>query len=641
MFINILLISSVLVLSTAIQIKVGPQTFSDQQSSLQPQKPEKRYINNQEIKYYIPVDINNAQNVKGASEQLSQPRFERPLLPFIKISPSGELQFQNVEQIQSPSVQNEKPKNDNSQEGLEFLKSFLEQNPGEQYQFVKYEQGNQEEQRANSFVQYSNKEQEENNLSERIQQQLKRILESNRVHLKAFSSDSEENNFRKVIESEQVVKQSNNQREQENDSVRKEIENILRARANSGVEKQIQEEEESNYQKSPFFIHRLVRVTKHHPVNIVKQVKVPVPTPVLVPVPEPYEVKVPQPYHVPVEVIRHIPIPIVICFIALFAPGLAKPKPQDFGKRYLSQELNLYLTPEEVKSLQAIKASQNARFANDNAKQVQINESNEGLQKYFDPQIQSVPSDGPQVKNFVPRGVLLQQEKNLNENLKNKNVAYIYLVKEKDQSNLSSQQSQNIEQVSDKQENQIKINSNAAPYVPVSYKNQEEKLLHEQLVQHWNRLLEHNRAQLQSLSLAQKEPRGVESEKQIIKSDQQEIPINQDQKVIKIEDQEKINAEDEKTEVEKEIESILRNHQDFNSKKFNPRGSQNPPILIHRQVSITKHHPIPVYKQVKVQVPTPVLVPVPEPYAVRVPQPYPVPLEVVKHIPVPVIKNHY
>lgn len=331
----------------------------------------------------------------------------------------------------------------------------------------------------------------------------------------------------------------------------------------------------------------------------------------------------------------------VICFLALLAPGLAKPKPQDFGKRYLSQELNLYLTPEEVKSLQAIKASQNARFANDNAKQVQINESNEGLQKYFDPQIQSVPSDGPQVKNFVPRGVLLQQEKNLNENLKNKNVAYIYLVKEKDQSNLSSQQSQNIEQVSDKQENQIKINSNAAPYVPVSYKNQEEKLLHEQLVQHWNRLLEHNRAQLQSLSLAQKEPRGVESEKQIIKSDQQEISINQDQKVIKIEDQEKINAEDEKTEVEKEIESILRNHQDFNSKKFNPRGSQNPPILIHRQVSITKHHPIPVYKQVKVQVPTPVLVPVPEPYAVRVPQPYPVPLEVVKHIPVPVIKNHY
>lgn len=232
-------------------------------------------------------------------------------MPFIKISPSGELQFQNVEQVQSPSVQNEKPKNDNSQEGLEFLKSFLEQNPGEQYQFVKYEQGNQEEQRANSFVQYSNKEQEEKNLSERIQQQLKRILESNRVHLKAFSSDSEENNFRKVIESEQVVKQSNNQREQENDSVRKEIENILRARANSGVEKQIQEEEESNYQKSPFFIHRLVRVTKHHPVNIVKQVKVPVPTPVLVPVPEPYEVKVPQPYHVPVEVIRHIPIPIV------------------------------------------------------------------------------------------------------------------------------------------------------------------------------------------------------------------------------------------------------------------------------------------------------------------------------------------
>ncbi|CAG9583141.1 unnamed protein product [Danaus chrysippus] len=639
MLTNILLISSVLVLSTAIQLKVGPQTFTDQQSSLQPQKPEKRYINNQEIKYYIPLGLNNAQNIRGENQQLSQPRFERPLLPFIKISPSGELQFQNVEQVQSPLVQNEKPKNDDSQEGLEFLRSFLEQKNKQQYQFVKYEQGNQEEKRINPFVQYSNKEQEENNLSEQIQQQLKRIVENNRLHLKALSSDSEENNYRKAIQSEQV-QQSNNQREQENDSVRKEIENILRARANSGVEKQNQEEEESNYQKSPFFIHRLVRVTKHHPVNIVKQVKVPVPTPVLVPVPEPYEVKVPQPYHVPVEIIRHIPIPIVFCFIALFAVGLAKPKPQDFGKRYVSQELSLYLTPEEVKSLQAIRASQNLRFANGNAKQVQVKESNEGLQKYFDPQIQSVPSDEPQVKNFAPQGVLLQQEKNFNENLKNKNIAYIYLVKEKDQSNSNSQQSQNIQKESEKQENQVKINSNASPYVPVSYKNQEEKLLHEQLAQHWNRLLEHNRAQLKSLSVAQKESR-AENEKQIIKSDKQEIPINQEQKVVKIEDQEQINAENEKAEVEREIESILRNHQDFNSKQLIPRGSQSPPILIHRQVSITRHHPIPVYKQVKVQVPTPVLVPVPEPYAVRVPQPYPVPLEVVKHIPVPVIKNQY
>ncbi|XP_038212844.1 mediator of RNA polymerase II transcription subunit 15-like [Zerene cesonia] len=67
--------------------------------------------------------------------------------------------------------------------------------------------------------------------------------------------------------------------------------------------------------------------------------------------------------------------------------------------------------------------------------------------------------------------------------------------------------------------------------------------------------------------------------------------------------------------------------------------ANSPPVIIHKEVKITKHQPVPVVKRVNVPVPTPVLVPVIHPYEVKVPQPYPVPVEIVKDLPVPPVSE--
>ncbi|GBP96630.1 hypothetical protein EVAR_69732_1 [Eumeta japonica] len=67
--------------------------------------------------------------------------------------------------------------------------------------------------------------------------------------------------------------------------------------------------------------------------------------------------------------------------------------------------------------------------------------------------------------------------------------------------------------------------------------------------------------------------------------------------------------------------------------------ANSPPIVVHKDVTITKRRPINIIKAVTLPVPAPVLVPVPKPYEVKVPQPYAVPLEIIRPVPIPVIKT--
>ncbi|XP_052742290.1 probable inactive protein kinase DDB_G0270444 [Bicyclus anynana] len=158
-----------------------------------------------------------------------------------------------------------------------------------------------------------------------------------------------------------------------------------------------------------------------------------------------------------------------------------------------------------------------------------------------------------------------------------------------------------------KQEIDLQKEAKWKPFYTISAKHHENKILNEQLKQQWDSILDHNRIQLKTLSSAPKEAQELK---------QNEKSTEQIQSTTK-------------SEIEKEIENILRDHRAFELSQQNGVSlaeaiNKRPPILIHKEVSVTKHLPVPFVKKVKVPVPTPVLVPVPEPYQVKIPHPYPV-----------------
>ncbi|CAH2090277.1 unnamed protein product [Euphydryas editha] len=323
---------------------------------------------------------------------------------------------------------------------------------------------------------------------------------------------------------------------------------------------------------------------------------------------------------------------------------------QKSQKRYATKEIILYLTPSQIKDLQAGKTFLDTQSIYQSAeKQVQNNqrlspqEHDELVRQQFENikaakvyQSEKPNYDNLELISHIPS---YQKYERINENQQiisdaidvwKQNQAKIEEQAKSQYLYTQSGEDQKIEQWSLPKQKQPEVSQDTwIPFEPASEKNQDIRLLNEQFKQQWNRILEHNRNQLKALSAVK--PITENSEPILL---QTEKPLLQAQYAPRYNDQKHAI----------EIEEILKNHRRQELEKKNALETaepliNSPPILIHQEIKVTKHKPVPVVKHVKVQVPTPVLIPVPEPYEVKVPHPYPVPFEIVKPIPVPIWKT--
>ncbi|XP_046968263.1 glutactin-like [Vanessa cardui] len=291
-------------------------------------------------------------------------------------------------------------------------------------------------------------------------------------------------------------------------------------------------------------------------------------------------------------------------------------------KRFATQEITLFLTPSQIKSLNEARNSANNEAeaqSQDNQQYILQGYGQQPEQTPWPKYTRVAPVEQPQEESqgFISQSPFLYKSRPI-ENQDGGFDPFNFYREQK----LREQQAQIIEQEQEQERKEAQL---FRPYNPVSDQAQEEALLHDELQQHWNRLLEHNRGQLKALSEAN-EKQNAEDLKANKESSQEE-------------------EEEARSEIEKQIQSALRNNKPYNFRQENSRAeeqgnNQRSPILIQKEVRVTKHLPVRVVEKVKVSVPTPVLVPVPEPYEVKVPHPYPVPYQIIKHIPVPVIRKH-
>ncbi|XP_064073280.1 uncharacterized protein LOC135193667 [Vanessa tameamea] len=329
------------------------------------------------------------------------------------------------------------------------------------------------------------------------------------------------------------------------------------------------------------------------------------------------------------------------------SPPASTQKPQ---KRYVTKEIILYLTPSQIKALQDGKGlvssqtiSQSTETQEQNDQRLTSQEHEEFIRQQFEniksakiSQSKKTPYDhlelvshGPSYKKGEIPTENQQKYSDLIEIWKQGGIDQqakpLYLF-----SQLGEDKQRELWSVQNERDSEVERNAWIGGYGSVSEKKQEEILLHEQLKQQWNHILEQNRNQLKTLSAISSEnvkspSLSLQTEKPLLQL--QYAPRYNDQKnAIEIE---KILRSNHRQELEKES-ALLKAEAIANS----------PPILIHQEIRVTKHRPVPIpVKHVKVQVPTPVLIPVPEPFEVKIPHPYPVPLEIIKHIPVPILKT--
>ncbi|XP_046968266.1 uncharacterized protein LOC124535908 [Vanessa cardui] len=324
------------------------------------------------------------------------------------------------------------------------------------------------------------------------------------------------------------------------------------------------------------------------------------------------------------------------------------PATQNLQTRYATHEIILYLTPSQIKALQAEKGleisqpiSQSTETQEQNDQRLTSEEHEQFIRQQFE-NIKSARIAQPKKSPYdnlelVSHGPSYNKGEVANEN-QQKYSDLIEILKQNqpgiDQQTkpqyLFSQLGEDTQREQNERDSERVRNAWIGGYGSVSDKKQEELLLHEQLKQQWNRILEHNRNQLKSLSTITAE-----------KEKSQTLPLQTEKPLPQLQYAPRYN--DQKYAIE--IENILRNRHrqelEKESALLNAEGIANsPPVLIHQEIRVTKHRPVPIpVKHVKVQVPTPVLVPVPEPFEVKVPHPYPVPFEVIKHIPVPILKT--
>ncbi|CAH2090280.1 unnamed protein product [Euphydryas editha] len=322
----------------------------------------------------------------------------------------------------------------------------------------------------------------------------------------------------------------------------------------------------------------------------------------------------------------------MVAVVAFTIALQVKSEPQGFiassssksnNKRYATQEFTLFLTPSEIKSLSKASYSANKEAEAQSPKE----NSQYILQSYSQPEL----NEG---QNFFKQSSLKQSnDENLDwlsakPFLQEPSPVYENQEERFDPFNSYQEQKSTEQEEQSSQKGNDKKDVIWIQYNPFS-KSQEESLLHEDLQQQWNRLLEHNRGQLRALSSAENEKQNSEDSNAKKESNlQRQFSQN----------------EQNNSEIKKGIQFASKNQ----AVEFGPDNSRTEeqayvlrsPFLIHKEVKVTKHLPVPVIKKVQVKVPTPVLVPVPEPYEVKVPHPYPVPYEIIKHIPVPIIRKY-
>ncbi|CAG9558969.1 unnamed protein product [Danaus chrysippus] len=277
---------------------------------------------------------------------------------------------------------------------------------------------------------------------------------------------------------------------------------------------------------------------------------------------------------------------------------------QKIDKRFVTQEFNFYLTPEEIQALRGVKSSQNS-VSIESLKQNSDEEQeafNQQLQNFIAENLKPAPIEEPQVEEPVAPNVFLPREESVYNNQQKNNFVGAYAQLLRDQAKLSGQ-AQNVQvqnlQVQNVQKNPIQSQEfvQASPNVYILDKEQEEKLLHDQLNKQWNRILDHNRAQLKALSSEQKQnERGNVEQVQAVRQEQQNSNKNNNEKSELEKEIENIwrqhqafgfensnlpvevvkqSDEKDKQEVEKEIEYILRNHQAFEFAKSNVAKERN------------------------------------------------------------------
>ncbi|CAH2258819.1 jg12554 [Pararge aegeria aegeria] len=289
------------------------------------------------------------------------------------------------------------------------------------------------------------------------------------------------------------------------------------------------------------------------------------------------------------------------------------------AKRYATREYTLYLTPDEIKSLQGNKNQENIENTQSSKEsQSQQNEEEQQLKWYNKQFLPEAPQ--LEIRGLAAHDTSFQDQ---NSEINNQQGHYLYnnlysekAIREQQQDVQSLPEKENNfenyynwqtkQEENTKKESDLQTGYKWKPYYTTS-ENQENIQFNEQLRKQWSSILEHNRIQLKSLAPVPKES---EELKENEKSSKQ-VQLNP------------------KSGIEKEIEDLLKEHRDFvlsQQSGITQVGAinQRPPILIHKEVTLTKHLPVPFVKRVKVPVPTPVLVPVPEPYEVKIPHPYPV-----------------
>lgn len=263
---------------------------------------------------------------------------------------------------------------------------------------------------------------------------------------------------------------------------------------------------------------------------------------------------------------------------------------QKIDKRFVTQEFNFYLTPEEIQALQGVKASQSS-VSIESLKQNSDEDQeafNQQLQNFIAANLKPAPIEEPQIEEPVAPNVFLPREESVYNNQQKNNFVGAYAQLLRDQAKLSGQ-AQNVQNV---QKNPIQGQEfvQASPNVYILDKEQEEKLLHEQLNKQWNRILDHNRSQLKALSEQKQNERGNFEQAQAVRKEKQNSNKNSNEKSELEKEIENIwrqhqafgfensnlpvevikqSDEKDKQEVEKEIEYILRNHQAFEFAKSN------------------------------------------------------------------------
>lgn len=330
---------------------------------------------------------------------------------------------------------------------------------------------------------------------------------------------------------------------------------------------------------------------------------------------------------------------------------------QQLNKRYAAQEYKIYLSPDEIKALQSFKTLQNDEN-NRFAEEIQLDQQSEGeLLKWYKSQFRpKVPQLGglgaygdnfdnykseaniprrnfeytnlyternPQEKTDVVKS-LIEKANSYENNNSWRNVqedntkpendyesAYDIAEKAKSFGNYFWQRQQDDK---NKQESDLRNDSIQKSYRTISANNEDNNnLLNNKLQQQWNRILEHNRSQLKSIQSVASEPQKTKQTEKLAEQTQT------------------------RSEIEEEIDNILKSQRDFEFSEQSDDSqeeeiNQRPPILIHREVSVTKHLPVPFLKKVKVSVPAPVLIPVPEPFEVKNPRLSSIPIQFLKYL---------